>query len=247
MDKRRAFVRGLWGKVDDSNRQLWRKKRVDENITALLRNPYNEPFITYVWGADNYYMLQDAGVKDLILVDKNYFQWDLIKFQYRHKLELLKLAMQDYDEIIHMDWDCLPQRPINNMDEFWASHYKKEAIQCNLYYYANVKCPWRKEDQRKCINGGYMYIRDSNIPTELIKVWDEYCTHRRNRFKQSMEPSTSKYLDDKNNGWIGLDNYYNRYEPDSCVLRYRSPYNDKKRPKPYFIHYAGLNKVKEVK
>jgi len=233
---KRAFIRGLWGYLSKEDRQIERKYRVDENIKKIISMDarLQHPFRTYVWGEDNYKQLHDVGLTDLVLVTKEPYQWDLIKYQYRHKLELLKLAMQDYDEIVHMDWDCLPQKPID--DQYWDLFYKKEAIQCNLFQYRNMNCPWRKEDSRKAINGGYMYLRDKGIPDDLIKWWDKY----NGRWKQSMEPSTSQYIDDINGGWVGLDNYFNRYEPDSCRLRYFSAYTDRVRPDPYFIHWANV-------
>ena len=232
---KRAFVRGLWGYFDRSDRILKRKGRVDGNIKYLMGCKYNEPFITYVWGDSNYKILKDLGVKDLILVTKEPQQWDLVEFQYRHKLQLLKLAMEDFDQIVHMDWDVIPtkQLPI----DFWETLEKKEPFQACLAQYKKIKCGWRKEDPRKVANGGWVYIREKQIPDEIITTWEQDW----NTIKRSCEPAMSKWIDNQNGKWIGVEEYYKRYEPEACSLSRNSPHKIIKDS--CFLHFAGVGAI----
>jgi len=234
---KRCFVRGLWGKDEKTNRVLHRKGRVDGNIKYLLRKPFNEPFITYVWGSENYTMLEKLGVENLIKVSDNFFQWDLVTMQYRHKLELLRLAMIDYDEIVHLDWDCFPTKKLPI--DYWETLGKKEIFQGCLFQYKKAKCYWRTIDQRKLTNGGYVYLRDKSLPDQFIKIWES----DDNKNKRSCEPTMSLWCDRYCGGWEGKEKYYNLFEPESCSLHRNSPYKIIKDS--CFNHWAGLGCIRE--
>ena len=238
---KRTIARFYWGIQDKSNRVLARKGRVDGNLKALLKNPYNTEFINLVWGTDNYKYLTSLGFKNVELVYNEPFQWDLTKFQFRHKLEGLRICMEDmgYDEIIHCDYDCYPTKPLP--EDFWEQCYKKESMQGNLQQYKKCKCYWRgKKDIRKVMNGGFIYIRDKTIPTQLIKTWES----DKNINKRSCEPAMSLYLDNKNNGWVGMDKFKELYETDYCNLSRNSCFGRyPAHPNACFIHFAGLGAI----
>lgn len=234
---KRAFVRALWGVHDKSHRVLRRLYRVDQNILALRKNKFNEPFITYVFGEENFKNLKDLGFENLILLNKEPHSYDPLKFQYRHKLEILRYAMEEdgYDEIVHMDWDCYPIKKLPV--EFWDILGKKEKFQACLMQYHRPKCLWRKTDQRKLPNGGFVYIRDKAVPSELIKVWEQ--TDK--KFLISAEPAMGKYTDNLIGGWQGIDKYWDLFEPDVCNLKRCSVYPQEKKDtkNTCFIHYQG--------
>lgn len=232
---KRAIIRFYWGIEDNSNRVLARKKRVDGNLTALIKNPFNTPFVNYIFGTDNYNHLKKLGFENLKLVCKEPYMFDLTTQQFRHKLEGLRLAMEDYDEILHLDYDCYPTQRIPF--DIWAQLGRKESIQGNLQQYKKVKCPWRKIDQRKVLNGGAVYIRDKSIPDKIISLWSTM------ENKRSCEPAMSLYLDNLHGGWIGKEEFFRKHELEICNLSRNGVYG--KHPNACFIHYAGTGTISQ--
>jgi len=102
---KRAFIRSLWGVYDDSHRVLKRRYGMDEDIRLIKENQFSEPFITYVFGEDNLKKLNSQGVDNCVLLTKEPFAFDLVENQYRNKLQVWKQAMEDFDEIVFLDWD----------------------------------------------------------------------------------------------------------------------------------------------
>ena len=94
---KRGFIRALWGVYDKSHRITQRRYRMDNDINKILKNEFNEPFTTYVYGKENYEHLLEMGLEDVILLDDNPAPFDLVKHQYRHKLEIINHAIKNYD------------------------------------------------------------------------------------------------------------------------------------------------------
>jgi hypothetical protein len=233
---KRVFMRAMWGIHDDSHKITNRRFRVDRNLERLITNNYNEHFISYTFGKETHETLLKIGINS-IMVSENPFEWDLIDFQYRHKLEVLKIAFDDgYDEIVHLDWDCYPTKKMPS--DFWETCNKKEVIQANLQKYKAGKCSWRekKQDWRYIPNGGFVYIRDKSLPERLIKIWENQKKHKR-----SAEPALGKLTDEIMDGWHGIEKYWDLFEPEACNLLRRSAYAGSRRvaKNSCFIHHAG--------
>ena len=232
----RIFIRALWGIYDKSDRILIRRYRMDENIKILLKNKFNTPFKTYVWGKDNSEYLQKNGITDTILVKEEPYQFDLIKEQYRHKLEAIKLAHTEYDEVLQLDWDCYLSRELPA--DFWEVLGKKSSFQANLQQYHNIKCKWRRDHKRKVPNGGFTYTRGPEPIERIIKLWERLD----NDNKKSCEPTMGMYVDELQGGLergeFDLERYWDENEPEWCHLHRDSVYPD--RVKNYcFKHYQG--------
>jgi len=235
---KRLIMRAFWGINDRSHRLLNRKFRVDSNIQTIAKNKFNAPFVTYVWGKDNYEGLKSLGF-DCVLLHPEPFQWDLIKFQYRHKLEALRYAMEveKCDELLHVDWDCIPKKKAD--ENMWNLLGKKESFQANLITYRHVKAKWRKKDNdgrgiRTIPNGGCVYIRDKTIPFKLIEIWETMKG-------PSAEPPMAKYLDDITGGWCGIEKYWDLFEIPICNPYRKSSYLPEKlkTKDTYFTHFLG--------
>ena len=233
---KRAFIRGVWGIYDNSHRLLARRSKIDGDMDRILKNKFNEPFITYVMGEDNYKRLTEKGL-NCILVNKEPFMFDLVKHQYRHKMEMIKYAMEQdgYDEIVWLDWDCIPQKKLP--DNFWDECYKKDTFQACHQIYFRKKCFFRKTDQRKVPNGGFLYIRDKSIPAKAIEIWET--------MKQDNdEPAYAKLTDDMMGGWTdseyNLQLFWDRFETNFCNLHGGSVYPKEKLESKNvcFIHYC---------
>lgn len=222
-----SFIRTLWGVRDDTHRLLARRRLIDLEIERIYTCQYGQPFKTYIFGEENYNKLKDRF--DCVLVDKNPTPYDPIKYMYRNKMELIKIAMQDYDEIVYMDWDCVPIKALPN--DFWTEQSKKKSIQGCLETYHRIKCWWRKDMRRTVINGGYLYIRDKNIPDMAIACWNKWQ-------QDNDEPGWMRMIDEIEGGWKGIEYFWDNYETPYCNLYRKSAFGDRIKTKDNcFTHY----------
>ena len=248
---RRGFIRGIWG---DITKNGIRNGKMGNDIEAIKNNKFNEQFVTYVFGQDNATILKDNGF-EVSLIDKEPVRYDMVKQLYRHKLDILESAMGDFDEIVFLDWDCVPTTKLPY--DFWEELGKKAPFQANLFQYRTKKCLWRDRDWRKVCNGGFLYIRDKEIATQFIKNYDDLSEWvmkqkvaresqgKKLRFREVAlmfddEPAFSKWVDDYMDGWKGVDAYWDEFEPNFCNVKNKSAYSiDKLQTKrECFLHWG---------
>jgi len=167
------------------------------------------------------------------LVDSDPAPFDQIKYVYRHKMELIKYAMETdgYEELVYLDWDCIPQKKLP--DDFWDKMKQKSEFQACLQGYRRKKCYWRREDQRKVPNGGFLYLRDKTLPNKAIKIWETMP-------QDNDEPAWAK-LTDEMMGGFNIDKYWELFEPTYCNIHRHSPHAQEKlnTKNVCFIHYQG--------
>ena len=236
----KAFVRGLWGIYDNSHRITNRRYKIDSDIQKILANKCNEPFIVYVMGRLNYEQLLKTGIESyghkVKLISEEPAMFDVIKYVYRNKLEIIKYAMESdgFDEIVYLDWDCIPQKKIPV--DFWETLRNKNVFLACLQTYKNLKCPWRVEywDQRKVPNGGWVYFGDKTIPSECIKLWEEV------GMPDNDEISYARWVDNKMGGWKGDQYFWDNFETPYCNLHRMSTHGQKILQKDIcFKHFQG--------
>lgn len=232
---KRGFIRCVWGIYDNSHRLLARRQKIDGDIKRIKDCKFNEPFHVYIYGEDNYKRMVSNGF-NCTLVDKSPNPFDLIKHQYRHKMELIKYAMEvdEYEELVYLDWDCVPQKKLPS--DFWEHCSKRGPIQACLQQYHKKKCFWRPNDQRKVPNGGFLYIRDKTFPGRAIKYWETMP-------QDNDEPAWAKLVDELMGGWkdtaTSLKLFWDTYETYNCSLWGMSPYSPEllKTKDKNFIHF----------
>lgn len=209
--KKRGFIHALWGIHEHEGRRFYKRRtKQDDDIRLKLKSPYNEPFRVYVFGEDNYAMTQELGF-DSVLIDKRPIIWDMDTEQFRHKLEVFDKAMEDFDEIVFLDWDTIPVKPIP--DNFWEKMEEKASFQSPLIYYRRRKALWRgKTDSRKLSSASFVYLRDKSISEGFIKTWEDMGR------PWSEELAMSKHIDKINGGWKGMDYYWENHEPHWFAL-----------------------------
>jgi len=223
---KRGFVRSLWGIHDHQGRRLYkRRSKIDNDIKLLKMNPWNEPYVCYTFGEDNHKYLLDEGI-DSRLVDKKPIVWDMEKEQFRHKLEAFDQGMNDFDEMVFLDWDTLPTKPLPK--DFWEVLGKKRSFQAILRIYHRKKATWRKDEQRKVPCASFVYCRDKAVTERLCEMWEQ-----RGR-PWSEEIIMARYMDEALGGWQGMDVYWDNFEPDffyldECILFSREQYKTKNR------------------
>ena len=218
----RGFIRCLWGagesyatedflkKIEQSDlpydriiKSMIRRDKIDKDISHCIREKLMEPFVTYVFGKDNFDYIKSLNL-ECELIDEDPYVYQ----NSRHKLEALKYAMQDFDEIVFMDWDT---KPCKKMDEnFWNILNKKGVIQSSLWHFRTPKINYRENymDNKNIPAGAFIYIRDKTIPCKLIDAWSELGN------KWSPEPSLAKVTDDMMGKWKDIYEYWKLYEPE---------------------------------
>lgn len=251
------FVRTLWGVHTSQYDEGWttpsvRRRFVDDCIALETANEYQVPCTVFVYGTQNYENLtNNKKIPNItpILVDERPFLFDLQTEFWRNKLELLRYAMEEYgfEKIVYLDWDCNLIKPYDEKI-FKDNLDKKDIIQANLLQYRRRKCKWRDVDVCKTSNGGFIYMGRPDIPSRLIQAWDQI---EYNDVKFWDEVAISKLTDDLMGGWKGIEAYWDRFEPEVCNLKKKSPYEVEllKKKNFYFLHYIqskNNRKSKEV-
>jgi len=237
-----GFVRALWGVYNNEERYLKRRGKMDEDIKLLLKNPYNEPFTTFVFGEDNYKYACDQGLS-CALIDKRPIVWDMNTQQFRHKIEAFRVGMQEFDQMVFLDFDTYPVKPLPN--DFWDELGKKEALQVPLRIYHRKKVFWRKQDRRKVPCASFVYIRDKGIPDELIDLWVKL------KRPWSEEIVLMKHIERMMGGWKGVGEYWERFDPEYFRLNeggfYREKFAENKYCFQHFNCHAVRRKLKAIK
>jgi hypothetical protein len=203
MNKTFAFIKGIWGIYSNKNHFYTRKTKVDKDVQLSLLNPYAPVYRVYVFGEDNFKAMIDLGF-DCLMVDKKPFVWDMETTQYRHKLEVFKCGLSEFDEVVFTDWDCIPLQPIPK--DFWRVLGAGEKIQASNFQYKKSRCSFRPGDTRKVSAATFVYMREKEIGDGIIKTWEDM------GMPLKEELALSKYIDDLGGGWKGIENY-KKYEP----------------------------------
>ena len=237
---KRGFIRGLWGIHEKSHRILQRRFRTDTDIQNILKCKYNEPFVTYIFGKDNYKALSSLGFNCKLILDEPQ-AFDLVKYQFRNKLEMIKYALYNdgYDELVYLDWDCVPIKPLSS--NFWEELGKKQPFQACLQQYHRKKCHWRPDELRKVPNGGFIYMREKTLMDEACKLWEETGKN------DTDEIAFAKMTDNMIGGWKGKEEYWKNFEPMFVNLHRDSPYDTEllKTKDVCFIHYQGPSRIRK--
>ena len=217
-------MRGLWGIYDHEGRRFYQRRAKQDNDVKMIKlNENAATHITYVFGKDNAKYLEDQGFETR-LIDKRPIVWDMDTEQFRHKLEVLHQGLQEFDEIVFLDWDCTECKPLP--DDFWERLEKKDTIQAVLRQYKHIKTRWRNIDRRKMPEASFVYIRDKHVGKDLNELWEKMGR------PWSEELVIAKYIDTINGGWKGLDHYWEHNNP------FFATWGNCKVPSPEALEYG---------
>lgn len=205
---KRMYIRALWGYADKAETDSYsgRRSKMDNDIDIVMYNDNDEPFMTYVCGQKNFDYLKSKNI-NCKLLSKDPFIYEPIKgvqHMYGHKLYVMQAAMEDYDEIVFLDWDCMAATKIPN--NFWSTLGEKEAFQASMRGYKKRKCHWRRRDKRQRPCASFVYFRDKKIIDEMVEMWEK-------DKRRSEEDVFAKYTDEMIGGWQGADKYWELFEP----------------------------------
>lgn len=229
------FIRALWGIYNNPKRMYRRRSKIDNDIKMVSHNIYQPPFMTYVFGSDNYNYLVDQGFS-CKLIDNKPIVWDMNTQQFRHKFEVFKYALEDYGKFVFLDWDMAFIKPLPR--NFWDTLSKKAPIQAILRIYHNKKALWRKEKPRTIPCGSFVYIREKKIGDDLIKYWEAMGK------PWGEEVVIAKYIDDKMGGF-DMDKYWDYYEP--LYFKFQNMYSEERmKTKIPLIEHFNCYSVKSL-
>lgn len=181
MNSKIKIIRAYWG--DNINTKL------EVPIIPLVNNQ-----IVYVWGEDNEKFFKERGYETRLVTIQDPCKIDHTNYLIR-KLIALDLALQEFDEVIFLDWDCYILR---ELDDNFYEYLNSKPIQCPLYahcldpyqciseYYTSLekndielkqqtsfyfkKYSWILDDMLIIPNFGCVYSRDKNLGKDLLNI-----------------------------------------------------------------------------
>lgn len=231
---KRSFVRILWGdflhdknpKLKDyekeyefvfnaKNKILTRRFKIDVDMQRCLGQQFQLPFVVYTFGEENHKQLIGRGIESKLIHAQPY-KYNPIKGLYRHKLDAYKYMMEDFDEVVFLDWDTYLDKELPA--DFWNILNKKESLQAALGHYRTPRINYRSgfKENRIIPTGAFVYMRDKSIPDKLIELNKDTCTW-------SCEPAMARLTDEMTGGWKGIKKYWELFEPEFYTNK-RTPY-----------------------
>jgi len=197
------IVRTFWGDLH----------RMGDRYPNQIKNAVNDNLneMVYVWGTDNFEYLTNLGYTCELISEENY-NFDLASdhtfYDFKslnHKLFVLNLALQEWDEILFLDWDCKFVGELDNdfyrlLKDEWGSNY---IIPNTGFIYCRKPIDLLKislENKLECLPDEFsvfMYAQKNNL------TLDEYILRH--------EPKIIRGKVHEEDWWIKSENEFNKY------------------------------------
>jgi len=205
----RAIIRPLWGDFSLQDGFATNRSLILKTIDLVLNDKYTTPFWVYVCGEDNYrFLTETKKLTNVIMVSKD-STLRSPKHCYLNRLDICKVAIKHFDEIVCLNWNCRLVKPFDM--GFWDALGKKEAIQAPLIKSRINLLTSRNGKENKIFpNDSFLYFRCEDEINNVMAI---------NKLSGIPNDWTSEsliahYLDNKHGGWIGVEKYAELYEPD---------------------------------
>ena len=222
---KKALIRPLWGDFSLNDGFAKNRALILKTIDLVLNDKYAAPFWVYVCGEDNYkFLTKTKGLKNVVMVSKD-STLRAPKDCYLNRLDICNAAMEDFDEIVCLNWNCRFVKPFDT--GFWDQLSKKEEIQAPLIK-TRIRIVKSRVGREARIfpNDSFLYLRSKQELNNVmdVKYWDGVSS------KWTSESLIAHYLDRKHEGWIGVKRYSELYEPDVVhvdrvgMIRKESPF-----------------------
>lgn len=150
-------IRSYWD--DNNSTDVW--NQIPE--TPL----YND--VIYAFGEKNEERLQELRDRGY---DVRHILQDLYNEQgnmYGRKLVALTLGLTDFEEVLMLDWDCVPVKPI---DDKFMEYMAEKPVQVPLYMQPNQNpydCSYEFNGAYAQPNFGFVYSRDRDLGRQLLE------------------------------------------------------------------------------
>jgi len=218
------IVRTFWGDLH----------RMGDRYPNQIKNAVNDNLneMVYVWGTDNFEYLTNLGYTCELISEENY-NFDLASdhtfYDFKslnHKLFVLNLALQEWDEILFLDWDCKFVGELDN--DFYRLLKEGSSLQIPLYTYPKKSLQWMIEKTNNTDINPF-FIKLNEVIKNYSYEWGSnyiipntgfiYCRKPIDLLKISLENKLECLPDEfsvfmyaqKNN--LTLDEYILRHEP----------------------------------
>lgn len=161
------IIRILWGDFE----------RYSSQITNAKKYNFNEK--VFVWGKENYKKLISLGY-DCHLIDDEPYDYNIANnhtfISYgslTHKILGIKIALQLFDEVLFLDWDCVPTKPL---DENFYHQIKEKgsSLQVPLYCYPISAFDVMKSQTDDEVMSRFFDVLDNNISRHSHVLGDSY-------------------------------------------------------------------------
>ncbi len=191
------FIRGLWG---DDKVGTWSKALADVSIN-LNNNGHPHPIQTFVYGDVNFKFLSWLRARPVMMSKEAVCSWGRSEDRdpsaystarrpsrrdgnlnwgvtvWRHKLAIIRHAIEQFGEVVWLDWDCwrLRDLPAN----FWELLQWGRPFQASLLKFRRRVLPWMNDDYQSNFtpHGAFIYCRDASIIDQMIALSDEFPTY----------------------------------------------------------------------
>jgi hypothetical protein len=175
------IIRAYWG---DS-------KKLRDEIPPL---PIYDNQIVYVWGENNDKFLRDRGFETRIVTEEDPCKIDH-KNSLIRKLIAIKMSLEEFHEIMFIDWDCYILRelddsfykyisdkptqiplyahlsnPIDGIEEFYVNRELEHVEFKNETNKYILEYSWKCDDMCILPNFGFFYSREIHIGRELLRI-----------------------------------------------------------------------------
>lgn len=215
------FIRIFWGEFE----------RYEHQIIEAKKDNLNE--VVFVWGKTNYDKIKKLGY-DCILINSEPYDYTIASnhlfLDYRcmiHKIVGIRCALENFDEVIFLDWDC---RKVKELDDMFYKliKYKKSQLQASLYPYPKQSLDFLETEVDSTVklfisklkeyvptysfefgesyvlpNAGFIYCSNIKIIDKLLDLIKEYAL-------ETLSDEFCMFLFTKE---FGLDNYIREFEP----------------------------------
>ncbi len=211
-----VFIRGLWG---DAQMAKWPKSMADA-AGNIIKGCHPIGTTTYVYGEANQLFLGWLRCKATLMGsapvqswgrpgDRNPSQgnksrnrghenWGMTTW--RHKLEIIRSAVEIFGEVVWLDWDCHLLKPLPG--DFWHQMRRGASLQCALIHLpGRILNRWRVDSDDPTNyrasfshHGAFIYCRDIEIVNRLIQISDEHP-------QEIDEQHIARWIEEQWGGW----------------------------------------------
>ncbi len=220
---KRAIVYVLFGDQSDPNsrvHKILRKVSKASQWKGSLGHP-----IVFVFGEENLTAVQSQGFEARLvdarpLVPHN-SDPEIRCSTWIHKPLGWSAALQEFDELIALDWDIRPARRIE-LDNLFGRLGEKSFLQANLLQYRHVKALYRKQmigsisnpAIRAIPSAAFVYLRGHDGQHAIERI-----LHLMERFpSMTEEQAMARFVDELYGGWKGIENWWQHHEPYCCGM-----------------------------
>lgn len=161
------LIRILWGDFERYSSQIIDAKNQNLNETV------------FVWGKNNYNKLTELGYRCILIDDEPYDynyanNHTFISYgSLTHKIKGLKIALEKFNEVLFLDWDCVPLKPLD--EEFYKLIKSKNSpIQVPLYSYPKIAFDVLKKSTDDEVMNKFFDILSENITKHSHTFEDMY-------------------------------------------------------------------------